>query len=149
MRTSSSCTAAAASGASPCHNLAKDSDTFISLKGKPIDFNNAFLLCGQCHFDRQKDWYFGGHGKRSGAFPTQREIPATFDQLKVEDRETIGHWQGERKLLSCPTCHNPHTPSIKPSQPSPPPQVRRGLARNPLPEKPRVRIWDRLSGKTE
>ena len=132
-----------------CHNIENDSDTFISMKGKPIEFDKAYLVCGQCHFNRQKDWYFGGHGKRVGAFPVQREIPALYDKLKVEARDAIGTWGGERHLLSCPACHNPHSPSIKPYQPSPPPQVRKGLARNPLPEPPRLRIWDRLAGKRE
>ena len=132
-----------------CHNIENDSDTFISMKGKPIEFDKAYLVCGQCHFNRQKDWYFGGHGKRVGAFPVQREIPTTYDKLKVEARDKIGTWQGERRLLSCPACHNPHSPSIKPYQPSPPPQVRKGLVRNPLPAPPRLRIWNRLAEKSK
>jgi hypothetical protein len=128
-----------------CHNLRQDSDTFLSLKGEAIDFDKAYLLCGQCHFERQKDWYFGGHGKRVGAFPEPGEIPASYTELKAEQRDRIGTWRGERRLLSCPACHNPHSPSIKPYQPSPPPRVRKGLSRETYPEPPRERIWDRMA----
>ena len=132
-----------------CHNIAGDSDTFISMKGEPISFDAAYLICGQCHFQRQLDWYFGGHGKRAGAFPVQREIPARYDELKVEEREKIGTWQGERRLLSCPACHDPHTPAIRPYDPSPPPPVRKGLALRPLPQPPRERVWERMRGTKE
>ena len=80
-------------------------DRLVSLKGKPISFEAPYLLCGQCHFQRQKDWYFGGHGKR------------------------IGTWRDQRVINACPVCHNPHSPSIKPFTPKPPPPVRKGLVR--------------------
>lgn len=84
-----------------CHNL-KNMDVFRSMKEEPIDFNRPYLLCGQCHSPRQKDWYFGGHGKR------------------------IGTWSGKKILLSCTECHNPHSPSIKPRPPDPPPKRHKG-----------------------
>jgi hypothetical protein len=83
-----------------CHNLTY-MDTLRSLKERRIDFNRSYLLCGQCHFERQKDWFIGGHGKR------------------------IGNWNGERTILLCVECHNPHSPSIKPKRPEPPPERHR------------------------
>ncbi len=83
-----------------CHGTPQK-NALTSLKGKPIDFDYAFVLCGQCHFQRQKDWYFGGHGKRAGAFPAPREIPATRDELLVEEREKIGRW-GKARGCCCP-----------------------------------------------
>lgn len=125
-----------------CHGTATK-DTLSSLKGKPIDFNFAFVLCGQCHFQRQKDWYFGGHGKRVGAWPKPREAPLTHDRLKVKNRALIGTWKGPRVILSCPACHDPHSPSIKPYLASPPPKVRQGL----LPRVKRAKVhlppWER------
>jgi len=85
-----------------CHNL-DDRDHLQTLLGEPVDFNDAYLVCGGCHANRQKDWYFGAHGKR------------------------VANWQGERTLFSCTHCHNPHSPSIKPRAPSPAPHVRAGL----------------------
>jgi len=85
-----------------CHG-SKDKNVFLSFKNEPIDFNEAYLLCGQCHYDRQKDWYFGAHGKR------------------------LDTWNGERTILSCTACHDPHSPTIKPFEPEPPPKTRKGL----------------------
>lgn len=85
-----------------CHN--KDNrDELVSLKGKSISFDESFLLCGQCHFQRQKDFFFGGHGKR------------------------VESWQGEKVLTPCTECHNPHSPSFKPRKPFAAPRVRKGL----------------------
>lgn len=85
-----------------CHQL-KDRDHLHTLAGEPVDFDAAYLVCGQCHFNRQRDWYFGAHGKR------------------------VGNWRGERVIYSCTACHDPHSPSLKPRAPSPPPPVRAGL----------------------
>lgn len=125
-----------------CHGtLIKDA--LSSLKGKPIDFDFAFALCGQCHFQRQKDWYFGAHGKRAGAWRKPREAPLTHDKLKVKDRATIGSWKGPRVILSCPACHDPHSPSIKPFFTSPPPKVRKGLLPRGKRAKVHVSLWER------
>ena len=113
-----------------CHNR-KDMNNLVSLHGEPISFNEPYKLCGQCHFRRQKDWYFGGHGKRAGTFPNQREVPAEHGKIDFSKRSKIGTWKSdERVLLVCTECHDAHSPSIKPYQPSPPPQVRRGLTRH-------------------
>lgn len=84
-----------------CHNL-KDMNDLRSLKDHKIDFNRSYLVCGQCHFQRQKDWFAGGHGKR------------------------IGNWTGPRVIVLCVECHNPHSPSIKPKRADPPPERHRG-----------------------
>jgi len=80
-----------------CHNLT-NMNTLRSLKDRKIDFDRSYLVCGQCHFQRQQDWFAGGHGKR------------------------IGNWAGTRVILVCVECHNPHSPSIKPHRPDPPPE---------------------------
>jgi len=80
-----------------CH-LLTNKNFLRSLKSKELSFDRSYLLCGQCHFQRQKDWFSGGHGKR------------------------IGNWNGDRIILNCTECHNPHSPSIKPKHPDPPPE---------------------------
>ena len=85
-----------------CHTL-KDRDVLHTLGGQSVDFNESYLVCGQCHANRQKDWYFGAHGKR------------------------VENWQGERQIYNCTHCHDPHSPTVKPREPSKPPVVRAGL----------------------
>lgn len=129
-----------------CHN-ADNMDTLRSFRGTPIDFNESYKLCGQCHFERQLDWYFGGHGKRVGAFPDPRAIPRTHDKLLVKDRDKIGHWRGPRKLLNCTVCHNPHSPAILPYKPSPAPLVRSGLAPEKVEPPLELKPWQRDAQK--
>ena len=126
-----------------CHK-GTDMDNLVSLRGRTVSYDESYKLCGQCHYQRL-DWYFGGHGKRQGAWENQREIPMVADELKVADRNQIGRWAGERMILNCTECHDAHSPSIKPFEPSPPPKVRAGLrppARKPEPER---KIWERLA----
>lgn len=85
-----------------CHQL-KNSNFLHTLNGQNVDFDDAYLVCGQCHFNRQKDWYFGAHGKR------------------------VANWKGDRVIYNCTHCHDPHDPTIKPRAPSRPPPVRVGL----------------------
>ena len=89
-----------------CHTL-NDRDHLHTLRGELVSFNDAYLVCGQCHFNRQKDWYFGAHGKR------------------------VANWQGPRQIYNCTHCHDPHNPTIKPREPQKPPPVRAGLTRMP------------------
>jgi hypothetical protein len=100
-----------------CHG--EDRDSLVSLKGKPISFDQPFLLCGQCHFDRQRDYFLGGHGKR------------------------IGNWQGEKKLAVCTDCHDAHNPKILPKKPQPPPKLRVGLGSPSRAAHRAERPWDR------
>jgi hypothetical protein len=92
-----------------CHNL-DDRDALQTLRGGKVDFDQSWKVCGQCHSQRQKDWYFGAHGKRAD-----------------------GHWQGDRESYDCTHCHNPHQPPFLARKPSPPPPVRAGL--QPMPER--------------
>ena len=87
-----------------CHAL-ENRDSLVTLLGEPVDFDAAHLVCGGCHANRHKDWYFGAHGKR------------------------IVNWQGERTVFNCTHCHDAHSPAIKPRAPKPSPPVRAGLER--------------------
>lgn len=107
-----------------CHG-SKNKDSLTSLKGRPIGFDESFILCGQCHFQRQRDWYFGAHGKR------------------------IGNWRGERRVMTCPECHDPHSPSIKPFKPSPPPLARKGLTRREPHAERHQPVWVEAARATE
>lgn len=65
--------------------------------GERIDFTVSYLLCGQCHGDKLRDWRVGVHGKRTG------------------------HWNGEKQYLLCVHCHNPHSPRFQALKPMAPP----------------------------
>jgi hypothetical protein len=126
-----------------CHK-GTDIDNLVSLRGRQISYDESYKLCTQCHFQRL-DWFFGGHGKRQGAWENQREIPRTAEEMKIEDRNQIGRWAGERAILNCTECHDAHSPAIKPFEPSPPPKVRSGLARRAAPPEHAAKIWERLA----
>lgn len=85
-----------------CHHDA-ERDSLASLKGHPISFDDGFLLCGQCHFQRQRDFFEGAHGKR------------------------LESWRGPRKVVACTECHDPHRPVILAAPPYPPPELRSNL----------------------
>jgi hypothetical protein len=87
-----------------CHD-SENMDFLRSSRNEKLDFDQSYLICGSCHANRQRDWYFGGHGKR------------------------VSGWQGERVILTCTQCHDPHVPAMKPRKPRPPPPVRVGLER--------------------
>lgn len=87
-----------------CHSL-DTRDQLQNLRGEKIDFDRSDLICGQCHFDRHRDWHYGGHGKRDA------------------------NWTGDRQIYACTHCHDPHSPALKPRDPQPPPPVRAGLTR--------------------
>lgn len=96
-----------------CHQE-QDRDHLHTLSGQSVDFNDAYLVCGQCHANRQKDWYFGGHGKRAA------------------------NWQGKRVIWNCTHCHDPHDPTVKARAPGKPPPVRAGL--KPMPRNARADV---------
>lgn len=102
-----------------CHAL-KNRDVLEAGSNK-IHFDDSHLLCGQCHANRHRDWYFGAHGKRAA------------------------NWRGERTLYNCVQCHDPHDPSIKPRPPSPVPSVRAGLEPTRGTKHEVVPIWERVS----
>lgn len=79
-----------------CHQP-DDRDVLHLAGGKRIPFEESYLLCGQCHGDKFRDWRVGVHGKRTGS------------------------WSGKKQYLLCAHCHNPHAPAFKPLAPMPPP----------------------------
>lgn len=70
-----------------CHNPGK-MDYLEDKKGRDIDFDHSYQLCGQCHFRQKRDWLGGAHGKR------------------------VSYWAGDRVVYNCTTCHNPHAPKF-------------------------------------
>ena len=87
-----------------CHDL-KDKGTLKTLKGEYVDFDQAYIICSQCHVNQARDWAYGAHGKR------------------------VGNWQGERKIYNCTACHYQHDPSFKPRDALEGPRVRMGKQR--------------------
>lgn len=79
-----------------CHDPL-DRDRLRLAGGEKVDFSRSYLLCGQCHGDKFRDWRVGVHGKRTG------------------------DWNGKKLVLLCVHCHNPHIPHFKPIKPLPPP----------------------------
>jgi hypothetical protein len=79
-----------------CHNP-DDRDKLRLADGELIPFSRSYLLCGQCHGPKLRDWRAGVHGKRTG------------------------RWDGRKRYLLCAHCHNPHSPRFKPIKPMPPP----------------------------
>jgi Zn finger protein HypA/HybF involved in hydrogenase expression len=107
-----------------CHHP-DDRNNLQTLRGEKVDFDQAYMVCGQCHANRQQDWHFGGHGKR------------------------VANWQGKRILYSCTHCHDPHQPAVKGREPSPMPPIRAGLSPMETNEHPRERLWERYSKNTD
>jgi hypothetical protein len=80
-----------------CHD-ADDRDRLHLASGERISFEESYLLCGQCHGEKLRDWRAGVHGRRSG------------------------QWNGHKKYLLCAHCHNPHQPRFKSIEPKPAPE---------------------------
>jgi len=68
-----------------CHNLA-NLDRLQALDGRELTFDQSFVLCGQCHGDKRRDWDAGIHGLQTGS------------------------WSGTKLRRSCTACHDPHAP---------------------------------------
>ncbi len=79
-----------------CHNP-DNRDKLRLIDGRLIDFEESYLLCGQCHGTIFRDWKAGVHGKRTG------------------------EWNGKKLYRLCVHCHNPHQPPFKSLRPKPPP----------------------------
>lgn len=110
-----------------CHHMDGDGG-LRTLEGEKVGFDEAYLICSQCHSKQARDWAYGVHGKR------------------------MGNWRGERRLLNCTACHYQHRPAWKPRDAEPGPEIRQGLER-PAHWVPRtqrdeaghapMRFWDR------
>ncbi|SDP50024.1 hypothetical protein SAMN05660330_02970 [Desulforhopalus singaporensis] len=71
-----------------CHSP-EQRDYLEDKKGRKIDFDHSYDLCGQCHFRQKRDWIGGAHGKR------------------------VVNWAGDRVVYNCTTCHDPHSPRFE------------------------------------
>ena len=101
-----------------CHDD-ENRDLLRTERDGKISFDESWRLCGQCHANRQKDWYFGAHGKR------------------------INGWQGEAERYNCTHCHNPHFPPFEAKAPQPKPPIRAGLAPMKKQNRPKPNLWER------
>ncbi len=83
-----------------CHNY-DDVQTLKLEDGSTVGFDHVYRLCARCHFEQARDWAGGAHGKR------------------------MGGWRGERVVMNCTDCHDPHTPAFAPRMPEAGPRVPR------------------------
>ena len=74
-----------------CHN--KDRVWEFHSGEETVTANLAPRTCFQCHFQEEKDWQLGAHGKR------------------------VNGWAYERAVYSCVSCHDPHRPSLNKAWP--------------------------------
>ncbi len=110
-----------------CHHLEGDGG-LRTLEGLKVPFDEAYIVCSQCHAQETRDWYFGAHGKR------------------------VDNWRGQRRLLNCTACHYQHKPALDPRKAMPGPKVRMGMKRPEhwVPESkddhgtPRTPAWQRI-----
>lgn len=80
-----------------CHNP-EDRDHLRLSDGTLVPFERSYVLCGQCHGLKLRDWRAGVHGKRTGS------------------------WNGPKQYRLCVHCHDPHAPRFRPIAPEPPPR---------------------------
>jgi hypothetical protein len=101
-----------------CHSL-EQRESLKTLSGKLVDYDVAYRICAQCHIKAYGDWRHGAHGKR------------------------IKRWRGDREVLNCTGCHNPHLdPGFEPRKPAAPPGVRAGLQRRERARHRGGEIWE-------
>ena len=87
-----------------CHDM-NDNGILKTLEGEYVNFEEAYILCSQCHVNEARDWAFGAHGKR------------------------VNNWQGKRQVYNCTVCHYQHSPAHKYRDAKPGPEIRMGLER--------------------
>lgn len=75
-----------------CHD-AEHRDMLVRIADVPVSFERADRVCAKCHFQQQRDFLHGAHGKR------------------------VGGWRGERVVWPCVRCHDPHAPAFAPRAP--------------------------------
>jgi hypothetical protein len=85
---------------STCHSA--DNVELLALKsGERATLDHTYRVCAQCHFAQADAWAGGAHGKR------------------------LDGWQGQRVLMGCADCHDPHKPSLTPRIPFRAPTIER------------------------
>jgi hypothetical protein len=83
---------------STCH--VRDAvERLVLLGGETTTMDHAYKLCDQCHAPQVRDWAGGVHGKR------------------------VMGWSGERVVMNCADCHDPHSPGLEPRIPYPGPTL--------------------------
>lgn len=87
-----------------CHDNGKDRQ-LRTMEGESLPFEDAYILCSQCHVNQARDWAYGAHGKR------------------------VGNWQGERVVYNCTACHYQHAPGMDTRTAMPGPEIRMQLPR--------------------
>lgn len=107
-----------------CHQL-EDRNNLKTLLEEPVDFDDAHIVCGGCHSNRQKDWIFGVHGKR------------------------VANWQGARTQYNCTHCHDAHSPATEERAPQAPPPVRAGLQLQRGEAEERSAAWEEQAKEPE
>ncbi len=80
-----------------CHS-AKSRDNLRLINGDRVKFNEYYRVCEQCHRRIYREWKMGVHGKRTG------------------------NWNGEKEMMHCAQCHNPHNPPFQAIKPMPAPR---------------------------
>jgi hypothetical protein len=84
-------------GCLDCHDR-DNRDVLRLVNGEKVPFERSYVLCGQCHGPKLREWKLGIHGKRSG------------------------RWDGRKSYLLCVHCHvDPHAPRFPEMKPDPPP----------------------------
>jgi hypothetical protein len=91
---------------STCH--AADNVELLELEtGDRATLDESYRLCAECHIAQVNAWAHGAHGKR------------------------LDGWQGQRVVMACPDCHDPHSPAVVPRIPFRAPQIERTRGENP------------------
>lgn len=83
-----------------CH-APENPGSLVLRDGGHATLDEAYLLCRGCHYRQGEDWANGAHGKR------------------------LGGWAGERTILSCTGCHDPHDPGFPVRRPVTFPKIAR------------------------
>lgn len=70
-----------------CHDSSQPEKLVVG--DQRVGFDQAYQLCGSCHFQQEKDFKIGAHGKR------------------------LTGWAFPRVVNNCTECHDPHQPMFK------------------------------------
>ena len=89
-----------------CHSRANPGELALQ-NGETASLDQAYRLCAQCHYAQGDAWAGGAHGKR------------------------LAGWRGQRVVMSCTECHDPHAPAFDTRIPFRGPRILRGEAGQP------------------
>jgi formate-dependent nitrite reductase cytochrome c552 subunit len=82
-----------------CHSRT-NRDALNDIYGTEVSFVASENICHRCHGPRYRDWKLGIHGRMQGY----------WDKTK-----------GEKRNITCVSCHDPHAPAFQLMKPSPMP----------------------------